>query len=57
MNVVEQVTKELQEMSKLGLRVPAAAYAVAKEEAEELRQNGMRIGDIADHCIELANFK
>ena len=51
-SALEQVKKMLDEMKKLGMRVPAGAYAVAERDAEKMRANGMKVCEIADHCVE-----
>lgn len=54
MNVAEEVTKDLNELKKLGTRVPQRALAYVKEneqEMRELREGGMKISEIADFVL------
>ena len=51
--IIEEVKKEMDEMKKIGMRVPKKAYTIAERDADELRQGGMRISEIADLCIQL----
>jgi len=58
MTTLEQVRLELREMQKLGIRVPRAAYSVMSESAvQEYRDNGMKISEIADLAIQLADVR
>jgi hypothetical protein len=58
MTVLQEVQLELREMAKLGMHVPRAALDVmTAAEAEAYRRNGMRISDIADLAINLADAK
>lgn len=55
--VIGDVTLELQEMKKLGMRVPfdpAALSDQQKADIVEYRDGGMKISEIADLLISLA---
>ena len=59
MQVHEQVTLELNEMKKVGMRVTdkALAYPKANQaEMQEYRDNGMKISEIADLVIETTDL-
>ncbi len=54
--IVEAVLHELNEMKKIGMRVPrkAISYVTANEaEIDEYREGGMRISEICDLVIDL----
>lgn len=60
MTTAEQVALELTEMKKLGMHVPldpAALTDAQKQTAEEFRENGMKISEIADYLIQEASVK
>lgn len=55
--VIAEVTLELQEMKKLGMRVPFnPATLTDKQKADivESREGGMKVSEIADLLISLA---
>lgn len=55
--LIEQVTLELQEMKKLGMRVPfdpSNLTDTQKAQIVEFRNGGMKISAIADLLISLA---
>lgn len=54
MTIVKEVVLELDELRKLDVSVPRAAYRFAKEHADEYHENGMSVSEIADLCITLA---
>lgn len=55
MKVIDEVRRELNEMKKIGMRVPLKAFtAITESDAEEYRQNGMKISEIADMAIVMS---
>jgi hypothetical protein len=57
-SALQDVQLELREMRKLGLLVPPAAFTVMSErEAQGYRDNGMKVGEIADLAIQLAQVR
>lgn len=51
MNIVAEVKKELEELKKIGSRIPARAIAYPEANADKINEyydNGMSISEIAD---------
>ena len=57
MNVVEEIRRDLQELKKIGVRVPAKVFTYVDKnpkEIEELYEDGMTLTEIADFVKQLA---
>ena len=53
-NFSQEVTKELSELKKVGVRVPKKAFDMAKDESKMKEYENMKIGECADLLIMLA---
>lgn len=57
MSFAEQINLELDEMEKLGVVVPAGAYAEARDCAGEYEEGGMSVSEAASLCIEVGSLR
>ena len=54
---IRAVHSELTALKDLGVRVPDKAFDVATREADHCHDCGMRISEITDYVIELAQIE
>jgi hypothetical protein len=57
MAFADEIKRELDEMKKLGVVVPAGAYKEAEASGDEYEQGGMSVSEAADLCIELGGME
>lgn len=57
MTFADEIKRELDEMKKLGVDVPAGAYAEAEKSGAEYEQGGMSVSDAASLCIEIGSME
>ena len=57
MSFADEIKKELDEMKKLGVNVPAGAYTEAEESADEYEEGGMRVSEATSLCLEVGGME
>jgi hypothetical protein len=57
MSFKDEIKKELDEMKKLGVDVPAGAYREAGKSENEYEAGGMSVSEAASLCVELGGME